>query len=92
MTNTGAVPGAETAQLYVSDPECSIPRPAKELKDFRKVFLQPGEAAEVSLLLDRKAFCCYSVEDADWRLEPGRFDLLVGSSSRDIRLRGSATL
>lgn len=92
VTNTGKVAGAETAQLYVSDPECAVPRPAKELKGFQKIFLNPGESKAVTLRLDRKAFCYYSVEDGDWKLEPGRFDILVGSSSRDIRLEGSVTL
>lgn len=92
LTNTGKTAGAETAQVYVSDPECAVPRPAKELKGFQKIFLNPGEAKEVSILLDRKAFCYYSVQDGDWKLEPGRFDILVGSSSRDIRLEGSVTL
>lgn len=92
LTNTGAVPGAEAAQLYVADTACSVARPAKELKGFEKVFLHPGESKEVSILLPKKAFCYYSTEDMDWKLEPGQFRILVGSSSRDIRLEGSVEL
>lgn len=92
LTNTGSMAGAEVAQLYISDPECSVPRPAKELKGFEKVFLNPGETREVSIQLTGQDFCYYSVEDADWKLESGDFEILVGSSSRDIRLHQTITL
>lgn len=92
LTNTGHISGAETAQIYVSDVECSIPRPAKELKGFQKVFLVPGESRQIAITLKKDAFCYYSVEDAGWKLESGQFRILVGSSSRDIRLEGGINL
>lgn len=92
ITNTGTVPGAETAQVYVADPECSVPRPAKELRGFCKVFINPGESKAVSVQLRKDAFCYYSTEESGWKLENGLFHILVGSSSRDIRLQESITL
>lgn len=92
LTNTGSVAGAEAAQLYVSDPECSVPRPAKELKGFQKVFLAPGQSKRVSMTLKKDAFCYYSPEESGWKLEPGQFRILVGSSSRDIRLEGHVNI
>ena len=86
VTNTGKRAGAEVAQIYVADVECSVSRPEKELKGFRKVFLNPGETKEISLCLPLKSFCFYSVEEKDWKLESGQFKILVGSSSRDIRM------
>lgn len=92
LTNTGSVFGGEAVQLYVSDPECSVPRPTKELKAFQKVFLNPGETRDVTLTLCEKDFCYYSVAEQGWKLEPGRFDILVGSSSRDIRQTAGVVL
>ncbi len=87
VTNTGCMAGAEVVQLYVSDPECSVPRPSKELKGFRKVYLKPGETKKVKLTLSTEDFCYYSNEKSDWVYEDGDFDLLIGSSLRDIRLK-----
>ena len=92
VTNTGKVAGAEIVQLYVHDPQAAVKRPEKELKGFDKVFLQPGEAKTVTLTLDANAFQYYDEAKKQWVLEPGKFDVLVGSSSRDIRLTGSLTL
>lgn len=63
-----------------------VSRPEKELKGFRKVFLNPGETKEISLCLPLKFVLFYSVEEKDWKLESGQFKILVGSSSRDIRM------
>lgn len=86
LKNIGDVAGAEAAQLYVADVESEIFRPAKELKGFKKVFLKPGEEALVELPLDSRAFAYYNTAIKDWHVESGSFDILVGASSRDIRL------
>ena len=87
IRNTGDVDGAEIAQVYVADKESTIFRPEKELKAFKKVFLEPGEQKEVTLSLDKRAFAFYNVKTHDWCVESGEFDILVGASSRDIRLK-----
>lgn len=92
VKNTGAVAGAEVAELYVSDVESSIFRPKKELKGFKKVFLAPGEEKEISISLGSRAFSYYNVLIKDWHVESGEFRILIGSSSRDIRLEGSVTV
>ena len=84
VTNTGAVAGAETIQLYVSDLEASVERPIKELKAFSKVFLQPGETKQVSLTIDRSALSFYNDQTGQWTAEPGDFKALIGTSSRNI--------
>ena len=84
VTNTGAVAGAETIQLYVSDLEASVERPIKELKAFSKVFLQPGETKQVSLTIDRSALSFYNDQTGQWTAEPGYFKALIGTSSRNI--------
>ena len=90
VKNTGSVPGYEIAQLYVADKESTIYRPVKELKAFKKVWLNPGEAKEITLSLNKRAFAFYNVNINDWCVESGDFDILVGASSADIRL--SATV
>ncbi|WP_083322204.1 glycoside hydrolase family 3 C-terminal domain-containing protein [Hymenobacter lapidarius] len=92
VTNTGPVAGAEVVQVYVHDEKASVKRPEKELKGFQKVFLQPGASKALTLVLDAEAFQYYSEARKQWVLEPGRFEVLVGSSSRDIRLTGSVVL
>ena len=92
VTNTGKVAGAEVVQVYVKDEKASVKRPEKELKGFEKVFLKPGESKTVTVALDAAAFQYYDEAKKSWVLEPGKFDVLVGSSSRDIRLTGGVTL
>lgn len=89
IKNTGARDGAEVAEIYVCDKESTIYRPAKELKGFKKVFLKAGEEQEVSVTLDKRAFAYYNVNIHDWHVETGAFDILVGASSRDIRLNAT---
>ena len=84
VTNTGSRAGAEVVQLYVQDVKSSVARPVKELKAFQKVFLQPGETKEVTLTLGDRAFQFYDVAAKDWRSEPGRFNFLIGNSSKNI--------
>jgi beta-glucosidase len=92
IKNTGKRPGAEVVQLYVHDVQSSVPRPPKELKAFKKVFLQPGETKTVKLELDKRAFAFFSESKDDWVVEPGEFELLFASSSRDIRQKKSIDL
>jgi len=89
VENTGARAGSETAQVYVRDVATSVPRPVKELKGFAKVRLELGSAKSVTVELGPRAFAYYDVASSDWRIEPGTFEILVGSSSQNIRLSGS---
>lgn len=89
VKNTGDVDGAEVAQVYVNDVESTIFRPAKELKGFKKVFLKAGEETEISIDLDKRAFAYYNVNLGDWHVESGDFKILVGASSRDIKLEAT---
>lgn len=92
LTNTGSREGAEVVQVYVHDKEASVDRPVQELKAFEKVVLKPGEARRISLELNESAFQFYHPERLEWVLEPGSFEIRVGSSSRHIRLRGEVEL
>jgi len=87
VTNTGKREGAEIVQLYVEDPVSSVPRPAKELKAFAKVWLKPGEGRDVSFTLHEDAFQFFHPDKRCWVAEPGEFVLLAGESSRDIRTK-----
>ena len=87
ITNTGKVKGDEIVQLYVSDKKCSVERPVKELKAFKRITLKPGETKTVKFALKDDAFAYYDVNKKGWVVEPGKFDILVGSSSRDIRVQ-----
>jgi beta-glucosidase len=86
IRNDGSLDGKETLQLYVGDSECSVPRPIKELKAFEKVKLKAGESKEVSFLLEPSAFQFWHPENKKWTSEPGEFEILIGASSRDLRL------
>ena len=92
IKNTGTREGAEVAQLYVGDKEASVQRPAKELKGFQRVVLKPGETKTVNFRLNKRAMAFYDVNNKGWVAEPGEFDVLIGSSSQDIRLKGSFVL
>lgn len=87
ITNTGGYEGAEVAQVYVRDIASKEARPLKELKGFQKVFLRPGETKHVSVTLDRDAFQYFSEKKSDWVFESGEFEIWVGASSKDIRLK-----
>lgn len=92
VTNTGDVTGKEVVQLYVADRESTAIRPVKELRDFAKVELAPGETKTVTFTLDQRAFAYYSVRIHDWHVETGAFDIMVGKSSRDIVLTKTVTV
>ena len=92
VKNTGTLAGAEIAQLYVADKESTIFRPVKELKAFKKVFLESGEEKEISFTLGRRAFAFWNVNVNDWSVESGEFDILIGASSADIRLEAKVAV
>lgn len=92
LENTGKRDAAEVAQVYVQDVQSSLPRPSKELKGFQKIFLKAGEKKTVSVALDHNSFAFYDPEKQSWIAEKGDFKILVGSSSRDIRLTGDYKL
>jgi len=90
--NTGQRAGAEVVQLYVGDGHAPLPRPPRELKQFERVELQPGEEKTVSFTLNERAFAYYDVAAHQWTVAPGTFEIYVGGSSRDIRLHGECLI
>lgn len=85
LRNTGTCAGAETVQLYIRDVKSSVARPLKELKDFRKVALEPGEAREVEFNISRTQLSYYDDVKGEWTTEPGKFEAWIGSSATDIK-------
>ncbi|MDO5538914.1 MAG: glycoside hydrolase family 3 C-terminal domain-containing protein [Eubacteriales bacterium] len=92
ITNTGSRAGKETVQLYVSDLTASANRPVKELKNFAKVSLVPGESKTITMLLDKRSFAWYHTGISDWYAASGKYEILIGRSSRDIVLRDTVEL
>lgn len=92
VKNTGKKAGAEVAQLYVSDLKSSLPRPAKELKGFEKVYLNPGEQKEIRFTLDKKNLSFFDDKRHEWVAEPGDFEALIGNSSDNITTKVKFTL
>lgn len=92
VTNTGDVTADEVAQMYTRAADPSVPRPRRELTAHRRVTLAPGDAADLSFEVPLSAFEFWDVARGGHRLEPGAYDLLVGASSEDIRLRTTVTL
>ena len=92
VRNSGSRAGVEVVQLYVHDVRSSVDRPVQELKGFRRVALEPGEARNVSFTLDQSALSFYSSAKDEWVAEPGAFEVWIGASSRDIRLKGTFAL
>lgn len=86
VKNTGNMAGKEIVQLYVSDRTGSASRPVKELKNFVKVELQPGEEKTVEMELDKRSFAWYCTEIHDWYAATGEYEIMAAASSRDIRL------
>lgn len=86
VKNTGNKAGAEVVQVYVKDEKASVERPEKELKGFSKVFLNAGETKQLSIVLPQSAFTYFDEKSKKWVLEPGKFTILVGNSSRGIKL------
>ena len=92
LENVGPVEAAEVVQCYVHDVDSTVYRPYHELKGFEKVLLKPTEKKTVSLALDHRAFSFWDVGTHQWVLEGGEFEIQIGSSSRDIRLRKNVML
>lgn len=92
IKNTGDVAGAEIAQVYVGKPESRVFRAPKELKGFVKVYLEPGEEKKVSVELDDRAFAFWNTATDGWCVESGEYNILVGASSRDIRLEAAVKM
>ena len=85
VKNVGKMAGAEVVQLYVSDPECSVDRPVKELKGFGKLYLEPGETGVLKFTLGTDDLAFFDPGKHEWVAEPGVYRVLVGASSADIR-------
>lgn len=92
IKNMGEKDGAEVAQLYISDLNASEDRPVKELKNFEKIFLKAGEEKTVTMELKKEELEFFSKINNKWIFEPGKFEVLIGSSSRDIRLKNTFTV
>jgi beta-glucosidase len=92
LRNVGGRPGKEVVQVYVADLESSVRRPPRELKGFTAVHLAPGESIDVVFALQDRDLAYWDEAGGGWRIEPGRFEIQVGASSRDIRLRASLEL
>lgn len=92
IANSGARAGSEVVQIYIRPVHPSVDRPVKELKRFVKVALKAGEKKTVSMTLDASAFAFYDIATHAWKTEPGTYDILIGSSSREIRATQTVTL
>lgn len=92
LVNDGKRAGAEVAQLYVGIPGTPVPQPPKALKGFAKLPLEPGQTRHVHLTLDSRAFSYWDVNSHGWRVAPGEYKIMIGSSSRDIRLNGQLAI
>jgi len=92
VANTGEREGQEVVQAYVSALDSVVPRSPKELKAFAKVALAPGETRRVTLELEPNAFAYWDVDAGRWRIDPGAYDILVGRSAGDIRVKATVQL
>jgi beta-glucosidase len=85
VTNTGKAAGSEVVQLYVSAPETDVDRPVQELKDFGKVFLNPGESQMITLQVDQRDLAYWDVHKNNWSVANGKYALKISTSSRDVK-------
>jgi len=92
LANTGARAGDEVAQLYTGEANPTVPRPPRELKGFQRVTLAAGETKTVTIEVDPNTLGFWDVTTHAWKLNPGKYTINVGSSSRDLPLRGSIEL
>lgn len=93
VTNTGNFAGGEAVELYVGMPSTDeLPEPPRQLKGFQKVYLEPGETSHLQFVLDTRSLSHWETAAHDWAITPGRYKVMVGSSSRDIRLEGEIAL
>lgn len=84
VKNTGTIAGSEVVQLYVHDMNCKFDRPEKELKGFCKVYLEPGESKNITLQIKKADIAGYYVEWGEWITQPGVYEIMIGTSARDI--------
>lgn len=89
VTNIGKVAGSEVVQMYITDKKCSVARPVRELKGFKKVSLAPGETKQVTLTISRDALAFFNADLHEWQVESGDFEVSIGNSSRSIASRSS---
>ena len=89
VKNIGDFDGAEVVQVYVNDPITTVTKPEKELKAFKKVFVKCGTSERVEFVIPDSELAYYNVMLRRWVTEPGRYNLLIGSSSQDIRVKES---
>ncbi|MGH9405280.1 MAG: glycoside hydrolase family 3 C-terminal domain-containing protein [Terriglobia bacterium] len=92
VKNTGERAGAEVAELYIGDPSAKAPRPVRELKGFERVFLNPGEAREVTFNLNRRSLAYWDTGTKGWKVDPGKFMVYAGDSSENVPLRAAFTV
>lgn len=92
VKNTGKREAAEVAQIYVTDDECTVARPAKELKGFEKVTLKPGESRRLEVTLDEEAFAFFDMDSKRFVVEPGDYTISVGNSSDNLTLKSTVRL
>ena len=92
LTNSGALPGKETVQLYVKNPMSQLLRSRIELRGFQKIFLQPGEQQRVTIKLHERSFSYYNTQIEQFDIPAGTYQILIGASSKDIRLEGTVTV
>lgn len=92
ITNIGKREGAEVVQMYIMDKESSLPRPVKELKGFKKMKIAPGETVSVDFTIGKDALSFYDPARHDWVTEPGKFQVLIGAASDDIRAAATFSL
>ena len=92
VRNIGGRAGGEIAQLYVKATQPTVERPVRELKGFEKVFLSPGESKEVTLRLDWRSFAYFDSAAGHWRTDPGEYEIALGASSRDLRIKQTLTV
>jgi beta-glucosidase len=92
VINTGGMAGAEVVQLYVGMPSTAVPEPPKWLKGFQKIWLAPGQTGHVRLTLNERSFFYWNVSSSRWMVVPGTYKIMVGSSSRDIRVESQISI
>lgn len=92
VSNTGQSDAAEVVQLYVRNVHSTVHRPDRELRAFAKVAIPAGGAQQVTLRLRRRAFAVYDTTRSGWCVEAGEFEILLGASCEDIRLRATVTV
>jgi beta-glucosidase len=92
VKNTGKVDGDEVVQMYISDKKASVEREKQSLKGFQRVSLKVGESKEITFTIDKSALSFYDVKTKSWKAEKGKFEVIIGASSRDIKLKDSFKL